>query len=214
LNLSYWEEKYYFEDNDLVVVGAGIVGLSTAIAAKILQPNLKILVLERSTLPSGASTKNAGFACFGSVTELLSDSAHIILYGVEVQKVESGCVAFSDKEINAPKIAICTNGLSRSLLSNISLQAVRNQVFITERLKDNPLKSCYHFDQGYIYFREIDNRILIGGTRNLHSTQETTDQFGQTDNVRSYLKAFVEDRVIGRSIQFEYEWSGIKVYYL
>lgn len=89
------------------------------------------------------------------------------------------------------------------------MQAVRNQVFITERLKDNPLKSCYHFDQGYIYFREIDNRILIGGTRNLHSTQETTDQFGQTDNVRSYLKAFVEDRVIGRSIQFEYEWSGI-----
>lgn len=53
------------------------MGLSTAIAAKILQPNLKILVLERSTLPSGASTKNAGFACFGSVTELLSDSAHI-----------------------------------------------------------------------------------------------------------------------------------------
>ena len=77
MNLSYWEEKHYFEDNDLVVIGAGIVGLSTAIAAKTLRPDLKILVLERSTLPSGASTKNAGFACFGSVTELISDSLHM-----------------------------------------------------------------------------------------------------------------------------------------
>ncbi|HAV29594.1 MAG TPA: FAD-dependent oxidoreductase, partial [Saprospirales bacterium] len=77
MNLSYWEEKHYFEDNDLVVIGAGIVGLSTAIAAKTLRPDLKVLVLERSIVPSGASTKNAGFACFGSVTELISDSVNM-----------------------------------------------------------------------------------------------------------------------------------------
>src|SRR5690606_33377787 len=33
----------------------------------------KILILERSFLPNGASTKNAGFATFGSLSEILSD---------------------------------------------------------------------------------------------------------------------------------------------
>jgi len=322
LNLSYWEEKYYFEDNDLVVIGAGIVGLSTAIAVKKFRPDLKVLVLERSTIPSGASTKNAGFACFGSVTELISDSVHMkyedqiallkmrwdglkllqsnvtledmsyrsrggvevlevddvsqitalnninkynemvsdaiglkdcfsivdqhlsdsfhskaiynqyegelnpmhmmsslqrkasklgvnILNGVDVQSVYSGVVNLVTREIESPKIAVCTNGLSRVLLPQLALQAVRNQVFVTELLVNNPLQSCYHFDQGYVYFREIDNRILIGGARNLFSEQENTDQFGQTDNLKAYLKSFVEERITKRPIQFEYEWSGI-----
>ncbi len=35
------------------------------------QPALKALVLERGFLPTGASTKNAGFACFGTMSEQL-----------------------------------------------------------------------------------------------------------------------------------------------
>lgn len=58
---------------DVVVVGAGITGLSTAASLKEQSPALNILVLERGTLPSGASTKNAGFACFGSISELAQD---------------------------------------------------------------------------------------------------------------------------------------------
>ena len=322
MNLSYWEEKYYFEDNDLVVIGAGIVGLSTAISAKSMRPNMKVLVLERSALPSGASTKNAGFACFGSVTELVSDSNNMtydeqlalirmrweglnllktnvleqemsyrarggvevldtyddfqmsaldkvdfynqmvkeaiglddcfsvvdqsisnsfhqkaiynryegelnpmhmmaslqrkavqmganILYGMEVTSVSSGEVVLHDRIVKAKRIAVCTNGLSRSILPEIAVQAVRNQVYVTQPLANNPLQSCYHFDQGYVYFREIDSRILIGGARNLHADQETTDQFGQTDNLKIYLKQFVEERITGYPINFEYEWSGI-----
>jgi glycine/D-amino acid oxidase-like deaminating enzyme len=56
-----------------VVVGAGIIGLSTAITLKERNPHASVLVLERGLLPSGASTKNAGFACFGSLTEIVSD---------------------------------------------------------------------------------------------------------------------------------------------
>ncbi|MCH5597585.1 NAD(P)/FAD-dependent oxidoreductase [Niabella ginsengisoli] len=33
----------------------------------------KITIIERSATPSGASGRNAGFACFGSLTEILSD---------------------------------------------------------------------------------------------------------------------------------------------
>ncbi|WP_211323960.1 NAD(P)/FAD-dependent oxidoreductase [Sediminitomix flava] len=70
--LSYWENKH-FTSYDFIIIGSGIVGLSTAASLAELHPNKSILVLEKGIFPTGASTKNAGFACFGSLTELLSD---------------------------------------------------------------------------------------------------------------------------------------------
>lgn len=70
--LSFWE-KNSFITYDVIVIGGGIVGLSTAAALIEQNPSKHILVIERGALPTGASTKNAGFACFGSLTELLAD---------------------------------------------------------------------------------------------------------------------------------------------
>jgi glycine/D-amino acid oxidase-like deaminating enzyme len=56
-----------------VVIGSGIVGLSAAISFKKKNIKARVLILERGLLPDGASTKNAGFACFGSPGELLAD---------------------------------------------------------------------------------------------------------------------------------------------
>ncbi|MCJ0741730.1 NAD(P)/FAD-dependent oxidoreductase [Pedobacter montanisoli] len=69
-NFSYWEKTSFFSA-DIIIVGSGIVGLTAAIALKQHNPKLNVLVLERGFLPSGASTKNAGFACFGSLSELI-----------------------------------------------------------------------------------------------------------------------------------------------
>lgn len=69
---SYWEQQS-FSHYDHIIVGAGIVGLNVAIALKELYPLERVLVLERGLLPTGASTRNAGFACMGSVTELLDN---------------------------------------------------------------------------------------------------------------------------------------------
>lgn len=71
--LSYWEKETFFSQIDVAIIGSGIVGLSAAIELKNLHPSWKIAVLERGPLPIGASTRNAGFACFGSLTELLDD---------------------------------------------------------------------------------------------------------------------------------------------
>ncbi len=71
MEFSYWEKKQWFSQIDVAIVGSGIVGLSTAIYIQKNYPDYKILVLERGVLPQGASTKNAGFACFGSISELL-----------------------------------------------------------------------------------------------------------------------------------------------
>ena len=69
---SYWEREQ-FSYYDHIVIGAGIVGLSMAIELKELYSEERVLVLERGLLPTGASTRNAGFACMGSATELLDD---------------------------------------------------------------------------------------------------------------------------------------------
>lgn len=70
--ISFWEKRSFINYNYLVI-GGGIVGLSAAISIKEKSPKSEVLVVERGVLPSGASTKNAGFACFGSLTELLHD---------------------------------------------------------------------------------------------------------------------------------------------
>ncbi|MDB5142823.1 MAG: FAD-binding oxidoreductase, partial [Mucilaginibacter sp.] len=69
---SYWERTAFIDQADVIIIGSGIVGLSAALHLKRQQPGLKVTVLERGFLPSGASTKNAGFACFGSLSEQIS----------------------------------------------------------------------------------------------------------------------------------------------
>ncbi len=70
--LSYWESQSFLHYH-YIIIGSGITGLSTAIELKEKYPLRSVLILERGLLPSGASTRNAGFACMGSVTELLDD---------------------------------------------------------------------------------------------------------------------------------------------
>lgn len=74
--LSYWEKQSLLE-YDHVIIGSGIVGLSVAIELSEKYPDHKILILERGLLPTGASTRNAGFACMGSLTELLDGLAEL-----------------------------------------------------------------------------------------------------------------------------------------
>jgi gamma-glutamylputrescine oxidase len=73
--LSYWESSVFLQPGQTLVLGSGIVGLNAALRLRELDPQRPIVVIDRGALPSGASTKNAGFACFGSMTELLDDLA-------------------------------------------------------------------------------------------------------------------------------------------
>jgi glycine/D-amino acid oxidase-like deaminating enzyme len=70
--LSFWESNSFI-NYQYIIVGGGITGLSTACALKERNPKARILLLEKGLLPSGASTKNAGFACIGSYTEKWED---------------------------------------------------------------------------------------------------------------------------------------------
>lgn len=81
MNYSFWEKKIIEDPTDITIIGSGIVGLSTALSIKEKHPYASIKIIERGHLPYGASTKNAGFACFGSISELQSD---LDTYGEEI----------------------------------------------------------------------------------------------------------------------------------
>ncbi len=70
--LSYWERQS-FTRYDHIIVGGGLTGISLAIELQEAFPDARIIVLERSMLPTGATTRNAGFACMGSAGEILAD---------------------------------------------------------------------------------------------------------------------------------------------
>lgn len=70
--ISYWEQQSLLQYDD-IILGSGITGLSAAITLKESYPQRRIAVLERGIMPTGASTRNAGFACIGSLTEILAD---------------------------------------------------------------------------------------------------------------------------------------------
>lgn len=67
--ISFWERDM-IGHVDFIIVGAGIIGISTAISLRLRHKHARIVIVERGAFPTGASTRNAGFACFGSLTEL------------------------------------------------------------------------------------------------------------------------------------------------
>ncbi|GAA4358985.1 FAD-dependent oxidoreductase [Hymenobacter saemangeumensis] len=87
-NLSYWEQQSFFGPADVAVIGAGLVGLTAALYLKQQRPQWRVVVLERGALPSGASTKNAGFACFGSISELIEQEKRGDLQAVVAARYE------------------------------------------------------------------------------------------------------------------------------
>lgn len=72
MQASFWERDAML-DADFAVIGGGLVGLQTALELRERCPRARIVVLERGMVPTGASGRNAGFACFGSLTEILHD---------------------------------------------------------------------------------------------------------------------------------------------
>lgn len=329
-NLSYWEKKNFFHA-DVIIIGSGIVGLNAAITIKRNNPKISVLILERGFLPAGASTKNAGFACFGSISELIeqenvsgTDGLHSLIYkrwngllklrnllgddniafenygGYELftpqQKyLSTECVSkishfntliedivskkdtyrLSNQKTNAfgfngvdalieckleaqidpgkmmkaliakakslgvellnncavvkindgisletnqgnfkcKKVLITTNAFAAELLPDLALVPGRGQVVVTSPIKNLKVKGTFHYDKGYYYFRNIDDRILLGGGRNLDFNAEETIEFGKTALVQKALQNLLKEVIIAdTNFEIEYKWSGIMAF--
>ena len=327
MNLSYWEKEEWFSNVDFTIVGSGIVGLSTALNLRKNYPKAKILVLERGLLPQGASTKNAGFACFGSISEVLSDlkshsedevlqlvekrwkglellrstlgdetidfqqngsfelfstsnrlfedckgqleytnkllssvfkddvfsvtdnkfsfknikenyvfnqfegqidtgkmmaallqlaqSKHIkILNNTTVTSFSENSnsvevVLDSDYTFKTGKLLIATNGFAKQLLQENVVPA-RAQVLITKPIENLHIKGTFHFDEGYYYFRNINNRILFGGGRNLDFKGEETTIMETSELIQKQLEYHLKETILpNTAFEIDHRWTGI-----
>lgn len=116
--LSYWE-KSSFLHYDVIIIGSGVVGLSTAISLKEKQPALSIAILERGILPTGASTKNAGFACIGSLTEILDDLKSMPQTEVlELVQLRKSGLARLHKRLGDERMSYRSNGSHELIFEN------------------------------------------------------------------------------------------------
>ena len=335
-NLSYWEQESFFKNIDIAIIGSGIVGLTTAIYLKKTNPKVNVAIFEKGSLPMGASTRNAGFACFGSMTELLDDLqsfaeeevfslvksrwaglanlrnlvgdenlgyqplggfeifkneeeplfaqclskmahfnkmasditgqstvytiadhkldgfgfkgiSHIIhntaegqlntgemmrslltmarqlsvqfFFGITVKSINEAqnqaiIVTEQGWEIKTNIAFIATNGFAKNLLPELELKPARNQVLITEPIRNLPFEGAFHYDKGYYYFRSVvDNdqhRILLGGGRNLSPESESTDEFGHTELIQNALKDLLANVILpNQKVKIDRWWSGI-----
>jgi gamma-glutamylputrescine oxidase len=329
--LSYWERTTYFDGIDFIIIGAGIVGFSAAIEVKKKYPSAKIVILERGYLPSGASSKNAGFACFGSVTELVDDLSKmeedsvfetvgkrweglqnlksvigqnylqletfgswdlispnetvelpflrekidylnekmiritgeksvfsednscsttfgfngvhtsffnrlegqidtgkmlsrfhqiavemgiLCLFNISVEAISSDSkkveLGTTIGKICAEHALICTNGFAKQFLPDEDVFPARAQVIVTSPIENLPVKGTFHFQQGYYYFRNVENRILLGGGRNLNFEGETTTKVATTAEITHALKQMLSEMILpNHAFSIDYSWAGI-----
>ena len=107
------------------------------------------------------------------------------------------------------KLFIATNGFANRIL-NENLKPARAQVLITKPIDSLKIKGTFHMDRGYYYFRNIDNRVLIGGGRNLDFKKEETDRFGLNDNIQNELELILKNTILPKNkFEIDYRWSGI-----
>lgn len=327
MNLSYWENKSWLTDVDHTIIGSGIVGLSCALAIRKRFPHARILVLEKGFLPQGASTKNAGFACFGSISEILDDlqshsEVEVIdlirsrweglqelrsligdtalkykshggfevftkdqtaLYeeclsevdrindliapifgepvftrspnsfgfkGIEdsliwnrfegqldtgemmrslLQKARSEDIMILNSirvlkfaespstvhletdqfEMKTQNLYIATNGFAGDIIDE-NVAPARAQVLITKPIPNLVIQGTFHMYKGFTYFRNVDQRILLGGGRHLDMKEEQTTRFGSTVQIQDYLKGLLREVILPETpFEIDREWSGI-----
>ena len=77
-------------------------------------------------------------------------------------------------------------------LTNNQVKPARAQVLITKPIENLDIKGTFHLDKGYYYFRNIENRILFGGGRNLDFEGETTTEFNSNRNYSKQVGGIIK----------------------
>lgn len=329
MTLSVWEKESFFAPADIIIAGSGLVGLWSAYYLKRKAPSLSITVVERGLIPSGASTRNAGFACFGTLTEMVAgvremgEDQFLELTEMRYKGIRKINKTFKDKEIGfqreggyelianagdnelrsridvfnrllkritgkqkifslqnekiarfgfagiqhliannyegqlhsgklsqallrlvqsmgvtvlnnteitgyekvhgqlllhtnhafpllSSQLLVATNAFARQLLPQLDIIPARGQVIVTAPIEGLPFRGSFHYDEGFYYFRDLGERVLLGGARNKALDEETTEHMDISEPIQSELERFLRETILpGRHFTIEHRWSGI-----
>lgn len=106
------------------------------------------------------------------------------------------------------KLVFTTNGFAAQLTNN-QVQPARAQVLITKPIPNLDLKGTFHVDEGYYYFRNINDRILLGGGRNLDFEGETTTSHDTTELIQNRLEELLKNVILPQTpFEIDHRWSG------
>lgn len=132
--------------------------------------------------------------------------------GLEVKSWEKGTkveVQTTDNlTIKTQNLILCTNAFTSKLIDE-NVTPCRGQVIVSEQVDSLPCVGMYMYDQGYYYWRDIDNRILLGGARNMDVEGETSYEIDTNETIVAELKRFMNEQIFGREVAIEHQWSGI-----
>ncbi|MBS1608051.1 MAG: FAD-binding oxidoreductase [Bacteroidetes bacterium] len=174
--ISVWEKETFFAPQDIIIAGSGFVGLWSAFYLKKRNPKLRITILDKGIIPTGASTRNAGFACFGSLTELLADEQKMgtdrMLHLVEMRYkgLEKIKTVFGKKDID---IDMCGGYELFTKEENLLTEDIEEQVdYLNELLKEIVKGNTYKLADkkiGSFGFKKISHLIRNNQEGYLHS---------------------------------------------
>ena len=86
-------------------------------------------------------------------------------------------------------------------------------VVATKPIENLKLKGTFHYDQGYYYFRNFNQRILFGGGRNLDLKKEATNEFGINEKIKAQLLEDLQSFILlDQEVEIDTEWSGIMAF--
>ena len=139
-----------------------------------------------------------------------------ILFNTEVKKFKShkkGVTIHTNLEapLETKQLLICTNGFAKQLMPGLDVVPARGQVFITEPIPNLKFKGTYHFDEGFYYFRNVGNRLLLGGARNKDFKNEKTYSLETSPIIQKTLEEFMMKRILpkgSKKPKIELRWSG------
>lgn len=104
-------------------------------------------------------------------------------------------------------------GLSRQAGLGELVQPARGQVLLSPPIQDFTLKGTFHYDEGYYYFRNLGNRLLLGGARNKAFENENTRMDEPTREIRHHLEVFIQTHLPQAALEIGKEgwmhWAGI-----
>ena len=122
---------------------------------------------------------------------------------------DSVAVVTNEVTFKTKKLIFTTNGFASELTKN-EVKPARAQVLITKPIENLHIKGTFHLDQGYYYFRNINNRVLFGGGRNLDFEVETTTSLATTEKIQNRLQDLLKNVILpDTSFEIEHSWSGI-----
>ncbi|MBK5285711.1 MAG: FAD-binding oxidoreductase, partial [Bacteroidia bacterium] len=119
-------------------------------------------------------------------------------------------IADNGLNIKAKKLLIATNGFAQQLVPELDVTPARAQVLITKPISGLKWKGIFHYDEGYYYFRNVGDRVLIGGGRNLDFEGEATTEFGLTEQIQNRLEQMLRKIFLPENnFKVDMRWSGI-----